>query len=98
MTYKEIIEKIKRISDIVLQAQESVTWAQSESYVIDVATELEKLELRLQIEEGFTPEQITGKRIFLESYNTDLESELDSIWKHLTMLRISLDVAKSSLK
>jgi hypothetical protein len=87
MTNQEIIEKIKRISDIVLRAQESVTWAQSEACVEAIASELEKLELRLRLEDGSTPERTLGKNIFLESYDMDLETELDDVWKNMAITR-----------
>lgn len=88
MNKSKLIEDLSDILDLLNQASNSIDRRLHGEYIAKAIGLLVGVKFNLQLESSPKETTILGTDVFLEAYDSDIETELDAIWKDLTVRHI----------
>lgn len=88
MKNSQITGELSDILDLLNQASATVNQRLYGEYITKAKGLLVGLKFNLQLDSCSENETILGSDVFLEAYACDIETELDDVWKELTLRHI----------
>ena len=83
MEQRELINEISDIITTIVTGESAITPDAKDNYLVSARRAL--IVLAVKLEKDVIKQSISGTDVYLETYGTDVEAEIDDVWKHMTI-------------